>query len=170
MIQDKQQYSKVKTRIEGMARIAESVHSPLLFRNSESIGQDKLPEKLEESKIPDGLKLFLTEMDRKLNILLQLHSIKKLEDSYPVKIDIREISGEGIDFIPDRPIAENQILEVILILEQMPIKTAGAKGFAQKKGDIWHLDFNNIRENDQELIIQFVFSEQRELIRAQKNF
>lgn len=167
MPKEQQHYSKVNTRIEGMARIAESVHSPLLFRSSEASSQD-LSIDFEDSKVPDGLKKILSEMDRKLNFLLQLQSMKKLEDSYPIKIDVREISGEGVSFITNNEFRENDALEIVLILEQIPLKVAGAKGIAKKSGNLWHLSFDNIRENDQESIIQFVFSEQRELIRSQK--
>lgn len=167
---EKQHYSKVKTRIEGMARIASSVLSPLLFRNSEAFNQVHASTEITDSKIPEDLKSSLSEINRKLDLLLQLHSIKKLEDSYPIKLEIKEISGEGIRFKPNSDISENEILEVVLILEQVPLKLAGAKGIATKtKSDnIWFLNFKNIRENDQESIIQFVFSEQRELIRSNK--
>lgn len=167
---EKQQYSKVKTRIEGMARIASSVHTPLLFRNSEALNQRHPASDLDECKIPECLKVYLTELDRKLDMLLQLQSMKQFEDSYPIKLEIREISGEGITFETKSDISENTVLEAVLVLEQLPLKMSGAKGMVMPAASegLWHLSFENIREHDLEAIIQFVFSEQRELIRSHK--
>ncbi len=62
------------------------------------------------------------------------------------------------------------IMEIVAEIEQIPLRLAGAKGRvkAGKKDNYWVMKFEKIREHDLESIIQFVFSEQREIIRTKK--
>lgn len=162
-------YSSVKTRIKGYGRIAKSLNNPPLFRGFGN-GQKHPAQDLDDSKVPEWLKVYLIEIDRKLDQLLGIQSIKDLSQDFPISIEVLEISGNGIIFTADQSLRSENNMEVVLVLEKIPLRMASAKGFvkAGKKSDTWIMEFKNIKEHDLEAIIRFVFSEQREHIRTDK--
>ncbi|WP_291327596.1 hypothetical protein [Desulfovibrio sp. UCD-KL4C] len=162
-------YSSVKTRIKGYGRIANSFSNPPLFRGIGS-GQKHPAENLDDSKVPEWLKVYLIEIDRKLDQLLGIQSIKDLSQDFPVDIEVLEISGNGIVFRTETSLRSEVIMEVVLVLGQVPLRMASTKGTINtgKMSNTWVMEFINIKEHDLEAIIQFVFSEQRERIRTDK--
>lgn len=165
----KEHYASVKTRIKGHGRFCESVAEQPLFRGFS--GMQKHPaEGLDDSKVPEWLKVYVVELDRKLDQLLGMQSKENLKDDFPIDLEVIEISGNGIIFKTETDIKRNRIMETVIEIEQIPMRLAGAKGPIKsgKAKDTWVMKFENIREHDLESIIQFVFSEQREHIRAEK--
>ncbi|SME94400.1 hypothetical protein [Desulfovibrio gilichinskyi] len=162
-------YSSVKTRIRGYGRIANSLSNPPLFRGIGN-GQKHPAEDLDDSKVPEWLKVYLIEIDRKLDQLLGIQSIKDISQDFPIDIEVLEISGNGIMFKTATPLKSKSIMEVVLVLDQVPLRMASTKGTvkAGKISDTWVMEFINIKEHDLEAIIKFVFSEQRERIRTDK--
>ncbi|WP_419779672.1 hypothetical protein [Maridesulfovibrio sp.] len=168
MDRDAPHYASVKTRIKGHGRLSSSLESQPVYRGF--IGMKKHPaEDLDDSKVPEWLKVYVMELDRKLDQLLGMQSQKDLKQDFPIDLEILKISGNGMIFRSEGITAEG-ILEVVVEIEQIPLRLAGAKGNvkAGKKENIWQMEFEKIREHDLESIIQFVFSEQREIIRTQK--
>jgi hypothetical protein len=162
-----QSYAKVKTRIKGYARICESANEQPLFRGFS--GPAKHPaDDLDSSKVPEWLKVYVLEMDRKLDMLLGMQSKKEISSDFPILLEVVEVSGNSILFKTESRIDTPSHLEVVLEVEKIPLRLAGAIGTVSpaKRKNYWIMDFDNIREHDLELIIQFVFSEQREQIRT----
>ncbi len=165
----KEHYASVKTRIKGHGRFCESVADQPLFRGFS--GMHKHPaEDLDDSKVPEWLKVYVIELDRKLDQLLGMQSKENLKDDFPIDLEIIEISGNGMIFKTKTEINARKIMEAVIEIEQIPLRLAGAKGTIKpgRKENTWVLRFENIREHDLESIIQFVFSEQREHIRSEK--
>jgi len=168
MDSNRENYASVSTRIKGYGRYCESVSEQPLFRGLGSM-QAHPAHDLDDSKVPEWLKVYVTELDRKLDQLLGMQSKKDLKEDFPLNLEIIKISGNGMTFRSD-DIKKPGIIESVIEIEQIPLRLAGAIGQLQagKSDQIWTMTFDNIRENDFESIIQFVFSEQRELIRTEK--
>lgn len=161
-------YASVKTRIKGHGRLSSSLESQPVYRGF--TGMKKHPaEDLDDSKVPEWLKVYVTELDRKLDHLLGMQNKKDLKLDFPFDLEIIEISGNGMVFRSES-VTTPGIMEIVAEIEQIPLRLAGAKGHvkAGKKAHNWLMEFEKIREHDLESIIQFVFSEQREMIRAEK--
>ncbi|WP_027722641.1 hypothetical protein [Maridesulfovibrio zosterae] len=169
MERSKEHYASVHTRIKGHGRFCKAINDQPLFRGFS--GMHKHPaDDLDDSKVPEWLKVYMIELDRKLDQLLGLQSKSSLTDDFPINLEILEISGNGMVFKTETRIDCPCIMESVMEIEQIPLRLAGAKGTVKpgKKEGTWVMKFENIRENDLESIIQFVFSEQRERIRADK--
>lgn len=162
-------YASVKTRIKGHGRLCESPAEEPMFRGFS--GLHKHPaEDLDDSKVPEWLKVYVIELDRKLDQLLGIQSKKDLKTDFPIDIEIIEISGNGMTFRTDVPLTHPCIMESVLEIEQIPLRLAGALGTVRedRPPNTWAMKFDKIREHDLETIIQFVFREQREQIRTEK--
>ncbi|WP_320169671.1 hypothetical protein [Maridesulfovibrio sp.] len=162
-------YASVKTRIKGHGRICASTEEEPVFRGFS--GSKKHPaDDLDDSKVPEWLKVYVTELDRKLDQLLGMQSRKDLLTDFPESLEVMEISGNGMLFRTENPISLPCVMEAVLEIERIPLRLAGAVGTIHKGPDqsSWIMKFEKIREHDLEAIIQFVFSEQRERIRAEK--
>ncbi|WP_432736213.1 hypothetical protein [Maridesulfovibrio sp. FT414] len=162
-------YASVKTRIKGHSRICRSAGEEPMFRGFS--GLKKHPsEDLDDSKVPEWLKVYVIEIDRKLDQLLGMQSKKDLTADFPVQLEIVEISGNGMLFKTDTEIQLPCCMEAVIEIEQIPLRLAGALGPIQpgSPSNTWTMKFETIREHDLESIIQFVFSEQRGQIRAVK--
>lgn len=169
MDRNSEHFASVKTRIKGHGRLCETVTDEPLFRGFS--GMKKHPaEDLDDSKVPEWLKAYVIELDRKLDQLLGMQSKKDLMTDFPITLEVIQISGNGMVFKTDSDINVPCIMESVVEIEQIPLRLAGAKGTvkAGNKDGTLVMKFENIRENDLESIIQFVFSMQRERIRAEK--
>lgn len=161
-------YASVKTRIKGHGRISSSLESQPVYRGF--TGMKKHPaEDLDDSKVPEWLRVYVTELDRKLDQLLGIQSKKDLKEDFPFDLEIIKISGNGMTFRSETVTAPF-LMEVVVEIEQIPLRLAGAKGHVEagEGNNIWTMKFEKLREHDLESIIQFVFSEQREIIRTEK--
>ena len=168
MDRDKPHYASVKTRIKGHGRLTSSLESQPVYRGFS--GMQKHPaEDLDDSKVPEWLKVYVIELDRKLDQLLGMQSKQDLTQDFPIDLEIMEISGNGMTFRSEG-ITVDCIMEIVVEIEQIPLRLAGAKGHVQAADaeNLWTMKFENIKEHDLESIIQFVFSEQREMIRTKK--
>ncbi len=160
-------YASVKTRIKGHARLCKSAKEEPVFRGY--CGHTKHPaDDLDDSKVPEWLKVYMLELDRKLDQLLGMQSKKDLMLDFPADLEIIEISGNGMTFRTDYEIRCPCFLEAVIEIEQIPLRLAGALGNVKpgNEENTLIMEFERIREHDLESIIQFVFSEQREQIRA----
>jgi hypothetical protein len=168
MDRDVPHYASVNTRIKGHGRISRSLNHQPLFRGFS--GTKKHPaQDLDDSKVPEWLKVYVIELDRKLDQLLGIQSKQDLTSDFPIDLEILRISGNGMTF-RSQSVTAPCLMEVVMEIEQIPVRLAGAKGNvkAGPKNGLWVMDFEKIREHDLESIIQFVFSEQREKIRTEK--
>ena len=172
MTTEKRSFSRVTTRITALARRCDSLDDPLLFKGSPApAGADRLAEVVKAGHMPMPLIEFLEGMDRKLDMILALLGRRQLEKDFPIRLDVREISGAGLRFLAREDIKDGDFLEVVMLLGQSPPRMAGAKGKVQavrQKAETFGFEFVKIRESDQDLVVQFVFQEEREHIRDSK--
>lgn len=127
------------------------------------------------ANMPEALLDFLETINAKLDLLLSLANREHLESTFPVAVNIVEISGAGLVFTADREFSLDDRLEMVLFLSQFPLQTAGAMGRIHRHDDragksAWAVDFTSIREQDREAIVRYVFQQQRERIRESKQW
>lgn len=131
-------------------------------------------EELKRSSLPQAVSDFLIELNRKVDILVSLGSRKMIQDDYPLKGVVTEISGAGVLLRSSEGIKPGDHLEIVMILSAFPLRLASAVGRVVRKEagtvdePVWGVEFTRIRDTDQEQIVQFVFKEQRARIREQK--
>lgn len=169
---EKRSFSRVSTRITALARRCESLDDPLLFKSGPPpAGTDRLAEAAKSGHLPQTLVDFLEGMDRKLDMLLAHTGRRSLERNFPLRLDVRELSGAGLRFVAQDDVKDGDILEVVMLLGQNPPRMAGAKGTVQAKRNLagtHGFEFVKIRESDRDAVVQFVFQEEREQIRDSK--
>jgi hypothetical protein len=167
-MEERRNYSRVRTRITGLARLASGLEEEA--RHSVGAPMPGPSASLEGAKLPAPVVEFLLGLDRKLDQLLSHQTLERLEREYPLHLDVREISGDGMRFLPPEPLAPGSALEVVLLLRQAPLRMAVSKGRVLECYDdaTCSLEFVNIRENDFEAVMAFVFEEQRQKIRSHK--
>lgn len=171
MSDEKRTFSRVPVRLKGYARIMRSIESPQIF-TGDAVGDAlKRDELFRNSKLPEDLTRFLTEMDRKLDRILGVLSKEHLRDDFPLDIEILELSAAGVKFRTKTPINANTPMEIVALLSQVPIKMAGSKGRILGIDDdtqLYRFEFVETRGSDMEAFVQFVFQQQREQIRNSK--
>ena len=167
MEQEQRTYSRVSARLKGMACRTGSADAAPRFRTTPRREGSTPPPAL--AGLPDGLMEFLLEMDAKLDQIMVGQRHDQMRQDYPLDLDIQEISGAGVRFSCSEPLVDDQALEVIIILNQFPLRLAAATGRVRgEEGGLRRFEFTYIREHDLEAIVQFVFQEQREEIRNRK--
>lgn len=165
---ERRQFAKIPTRFVGYARVTSSLDDALRF--TIAIPSNGPAASLEGAKLPIPVVKFLTGLDEKLDMLLSQQSLTMVEKDYPIKLDVREISGEGIRFLPHEEVENGTLLEVVMVLRQAPIRLAVAKGKAKhnpsdEAPSNYSMRFAAIRDNDLETLVSFSFEEEREHIR-----
>lgn len=171
MSEEKRTFSRVPIRLKGHARIMHSIDSPPKF-TGDAVGDGSCSGALfQNSKLPDELTSFLTEMDRKLDRILSLLSREDLHSDFPIDIEVLELSAAGVKFRSAQPIEVNESLEIVILLSQVPLRMAGSKGRilgVESDSGLYRFEFVDTRGSDMEAIVQFVFQQQREQIRNSK--
>ena len=173
MSRERRRYARVETNLRGWARRLDSGQAPPLFNECtlpSTRGEGAL---LQSSSLHEGVVAFLGELSNKLDTLISLVTRDRLENDFPLRVDILNVSGAGILFQCDEEFALNDHLEIVLILNQLPLRMAGAIGQitridSRETGPAYALLFTRIREPDQETVVQFVFQEERYKIRQQR--
>lgn len=176
MSEQKRTYSRVETFFPGRLRIlAPGEENPLYQGCSGCEPAQGTALRPKGTNLPESVLDFLETINAKLDMLLSLANRGHLESSFPVAVNIVEISGAGLIFTADREFALDDRLEVVLFLSQFPLQMAGALGRIHRRDDragrsAWAVDFTFIREQDREAIVRFVFQQQRERIRESKQW
>ncbi len=165
---ERRHYTRIPTRLLAHARITSSLEDELRF----SVGNfsPNPSASLKEAKLPPPVIEFLTGLDKKLDMLLAQNSLDKIKCDYPIMLDVREISGNGIRFMPIVDAPHSTCLEIVLLLRQAPLHLIAAKGrVSQDKGEpTCRFEFTTIRGTDLETLISFSFEEERQRIRTFK--
>jgi c-di-GMP-binding flagellar brake protein YcgR len=124
----------------------------------------------------DDLKMCLGSIDRQLNTIIYLLT-RKTEPFQSRYLDVN-ISGAGISFVSEMKITEGTDLELRIVLPYFPnpcITALGRVVHSRRCDDCeeesWEtgLSFAAIREQDRELLINYVFAKERECLRAKQN-
>ena len=168
-------YSRISTRLKAYIRKLASPDSKPLFTGCLAGELDpSMLKNLQGVHIPRDLVVFLHNMDRKLDMILSLLRQDSLQEDFPIRAEVVEISGAGLKFVSKERFDEEQALELAIILSQFPLRVVGAVGYVLRLESVRNIPiyvetFTNIRDLDRENIVQFVFQEQREQIRERKN-
>ncbi len=168
---ESRKFSRVKTRIRAYARKVPSGNVKSLY----SCGPTQnftLPDRVQG--IPDPLIQFLKKLDNKIDTVIGLLNKHSMESEFPFVLEITEISGAGIKFTTKEMFQLDEALELALVLSHSPLKVIGivctlVRQEGSPEQPVWVAGFTNIRDNDREAIVQYVFHEQRESIRKNRS-
>ena len=125
----------------------------------------------------DTLIPFLGMLDRKLSIIIDLLTKTGGEDLYTKRYVEIDISGSGLSFVSDVPLAERGHAELRLLLPVFPypkIPVLCRVVRSLKRETNAHADweiackFLAINDSDRDLLIQYIFTREREQIRSRK--
>lgn len=176
MTDQKRNFSRVETFFPGRLRILSPGEETPLFQGcpgcDKPLGTALRPK---GANLPEALLDFLETINAKLDMLLSLVNRDHLESTFPVAMNVVEISGAGLIFMADRNFALDDRLEIVLFLNQFPLQMAGAMGRIHRREEragkaAWAVDFTEIREQDRETVVRYVFQQQREQIRESKQW
>lgn len=169
MSDEKRAFSRVPVRLKGYARAMMSPDSEPKFVGDVVSEKGSADDPFRNSKLPDEVTSFLSEMDRKIDRVLGLLSQDHLRSDFPIEIEILELSAAGVKFRCQEVIPADAYLEIVILLSYVPLRMAGSKGriLGTEDGskDLYRVEFVDTRGSDMEAIVQFVFRHQREQIR-----
>ena len=172
-LMDREEYEKVKGDY-----IAKSKSIAKRLETTTPLAGDMTGEKEPgeaTGNIPPSLLLMLTDLDRKLDMIIDLldRDGKRLE-ALKEKTKKINISGLGLRFQTEQKFRTGDILELTIDLPLVPPVSIPALGEVvrvdQEKAGVFNtaLKFAAIDEDDREKISRYIFQRQRELIRAAK--
>jgi hypothetical protein len=120
--------------------------------------------------LPDGLVQFLCSMNEKLDSILTLLNLQRLQEDFPVPALVHDISGAGVRFSSPERFEVGQDVEMVIVLGGQPQILAGAMGAVLREEEylgqtVWALGFQEMRDSEREKIIQYVVARQREELR-----
>lgn len=170
---EKRAFSRVETYLRGRIRILKEEGASPVFSGFLSAESPVGEKELENAHIPEKLVSFLLNMDSKLNAILGHLQRDQLQEDFPDRVEIMEISGAGIRMVPPPGISVGDTVELVIFLSEFPLRAVGAIGKVLRcdtlrQQDCVALEFTRIREEDLEAIVQFVFQEERRKLRAQR--
>ncbi len=171
MSEEKRSFSRVQARLTAYVRKVDSLETPPIFSSAPALEACSREVLSRGGKLPEPLVNFLCEMDKKLDQILSFLSQDQIRNDFPMSIEIFELSGAGIKFRTSAPLVVGDKVELVLVLNQFPLRLAGTKGRivgVEEDTGMLRLEFMNISEADLENIIQYVFQRQREMIRNAK--
>lgn len=174
MDDEQRTYLRIPTKLHGRFRLVATETEPQLFREAPIVSSSVMTLELKNAGMPEALVNALTNIDRKLDLLIGLHASANLEEDFPHSFDVVEISGAGIKGISTQSLPVGQLAEVVITLAQLPIRMAAAIGrvlreeITEDGRYAWALDYSRIRDRDLESIVQFVFQTQRDEMRGKK--
>jgi hypothetical protein len=164
-------FLRIDTRLRAYSRRIDTPDSPPLFRGP------SIKEHTSHKPVGAGSEAvleMLAGINQKLDLILSTVSQDMLGKDFPMRLEITEISGAGVLFSTQERVTVGDHLEMILVLSQFPLRLASVCGTVERReeqsGTVrYAFNFKQIRENDRESIVQFVFKEQREQIRESKH-
>ena len=171
-MEERRTFARVETRIRAFVRSVDSPQRlPMAYDNPLLRDQEKID--LSGANIHSALGDFLQAMDAKLDTILSSMHQERLRHEFPLEVEVVEAGGNGLRFATAESFEDGQALEIVLVLNQYPLRLASAVGVVTRQheaqaGAQWVMEFTRVREGDQEAIVSFVFSEERERIRESK--
>ncbi|SDN75041.1 PilZ domain-containing protein [Desulfonauticus submarinus] len=173
MNQESRTFSRVKTRLKMYFRPTSKDARPLFLGCVGCESQSTGFEDFHSPHLPKEFFDFLLNLDNKLNMILNFLSQKTLSQEYPYQGEVIEISGAGFKFISSTPVKVGDFIEAAVALSSVPPVLIGVVGEVIREEiihdqKIYAFKYVHIRESDREQIVQFVFKEQREILREQR--
>ncbi len=121
-----------------------------------------------ELGLPEGLNLFFKYIDGKLDLILSLLGIDMLDKEFDFKTTGVELSEGAVKCVRDfEGLNDGDLVEVVIYLSHIPLVLVSAMGRVarldrENDREYFIIFFEKIRDKDRELIVRFVFQEQRE--------
>lgn len=174
MNEENRTFSRVPTRLKMYFRLTEKEARPLFLGCLGCDVQDVDLEKIKSPYLPQELLQFLTTLNHKLDLVLTLLNQNHLAQDFSYTGEVTEISGAGLKFLTSEKLIPGQAIEVALSLSNLPPILIGLVGevlrIEEEKPEkkLYALKYLFLRDSDREKIVQFVFKEQRELLRVKK--
>ncbi len=173
-------YTSMPAMVKTRFRLAKSPDSPPLFSADPAGSSVAITEEiLAHTRLPEALIHFLVELDRKVDAILSQMQKDTLDGDFPHEGRVVELSGSNLVLECREPLAPGDTLEVILFLEEFPLRLASGmasvdailKADPQSGPDksVYALSFVNIGEDERDNVIRFVFREERKMIRRKKH-
>ncbi|MBZ4648160.1 MAG: hypothetical protein JG760_411 [Desulfomicrobiaceae bacterium] len=164
-------YARIETARKGHARILPPGQTKPLFSGCAACAVG-LPARLDPG-LPEAIVHTLRAMDEKLTAILNLLNERSLADDFPIPVLVHDISGAGLRMSSPHAFAIGMQVEIVVVLNAFPLQLAGTLGTIVRRDQLddtalWAVEFTDIRESEREKIIQFVFQEQRQSLRAQR--
>ncbi len=170
---EKRTYLRVRTSVKGLIKKAAHRQGPPFFR----VNTDRTLNfdfNYRELGLPEGLNLYFQYLDGKIDLILSMLGRDVIEKEFETSTMVVELSGGGLKCIsiPDKYCVGDHV-EMLLYLSHIPLVVVSVKGEiirVEREGgqEYFIIEFTNIRQKDRELIVRFVFQEQREQIRINK--
>jgi hypothetical protein len=171
---ERKTYSRIDTALQAfMRKVTSSTTRPEL-RGGFCQGVSHLRDELQRTSVPIPLIDYLEAMDTKLDTILGLLHQDSIQADYPLEATITQISGADLQFISPHELRIGDHLELVITLSRFPLYLVNPVGTVTRREQTsdtssrWVLEFTSIRDNDREAIIQYVFREQREMIRGER--
>ncbi len=174
MENERRTYSRIETSLQSFMRKVSSPTAQPGLRGGFNQGVTHLRDELQQTAVPAPLLDYLEAMNAKLDTILGLLHQTSIEQDYPLTGTISQISGAGVQFFTNHPLAVGDHLELVITLSRFPLYLVNAVGTVTRNNptsqdtSLWVLEFTSIRDNDREAIIHYVFREQREIIRGER--
>ena len=121
---------------------------------------------------------YMKVLDKKLDTIIELLEAKKSEDSYKSLYTRVNISGAGIRFLSDGPLNMGARVELRIALPTSPFsrlstlcEVVRTEQSATDEGTGWQiaLKFIVINEYDRDVLINYIFTKEREKMRSEKD-
>ncbi len=171
------QFISVPTLVKGMFRMVGDDALPRYCGTVRGQGSAVLHDAVALAR-QDTVMQFLLEMDRKLDAVLNLLQRESLEEGFPLRGYVIELSGSGLALESKVPLSTGDHMELLLLLEEYPQRIISVMGTVLGHRDdaprvesgarVYSVRYECLYEEDRELIIQFVFREERKRIRQRK--
>jgi len=173
MGEEQRTYLRIPTNLRARLRLVSNEHEQPLFREAPIVSTAVTAMELKGAGVNEALINALTSLDRKLDMLIGIHTQDSLQADFPHMVEILEISGAGVKMASSRQLQAGQNIELVITLTQLPVRMAGAMGRLVREESldgrqVWAVDFTRIRDRDLESIVQFVFQTQRDELRVKK--
>lgn len=173
MDEEQRTFLRIPTNLHGRMRFLSSGKELQLFREAPITSTSVSSMDLKAAGVNEALISALQAMDRKLDMLIGIHSQDSLQEDFPHLLEVVEISGAGVKIACAYPLTIGLYVEVVITMTQLPVRLAGALARVVREEtfdgrQIWALDFTRIRDRDLETIVQFVFQTQRDELRVKK--
>ncbi len=173
MGQDRRQYLRVRTNLRALVKkVSKDTKTPSIRISSNELFRSDFDYK--DMGIPEGLCLFLQYLDRKIDQILSLIGNALIEKGFEFSTDIVELGGGGLKCIIDKhSFQSGDKVELVLYLSHIPLYLISVLGkivrIEKHMGkDLAVIEFEYVKERDQDAIVRFIFQEQRDQIRAKK--
>ena len=174
------QFVSVPTMIKGMFRMVTESEMPRFCAGVGRAGGSFLREEaLAHARQSDTVMRFLVELDRKLDTILGLLQRESLEADFPEEGRIVQLSGAALVFECGYELKKGDTMELLMFLEEYPLRLLSVKAHVRglhsgkvltgPSNKAYDMGYVCMGEEDREAVIRFVFSENRKLIRQQKN-